>query len=215
MTGGSTGSGSGVVSGSPSSGQSGSGPTPAPPSTGAGSSGTPSPCVAGTSGATGSDEAPTGAGPTDASPRVTIGFNDIPADFAQPYTESGFTVSPTSVGWGSSTGYGNPAPFIEFISSAAGAVAGTIQVTEGGAAFGFESVDLYSSVTPIPYTFVGLRNCSTVFMETNIVPNTYGNFQTVLGQHPTSLIDTLTITLTNPAIPGGNPMGLDNIVLIP
>jgi len=35
-----------------------------------------------------------------------------------------------------------------------------------------------------------------------------------VSQHPTAIIDTLTITLTNPAAPCcENPMGLDNIVL--
>jgi hypothetical protein len=141
-------------------------------------------------------------------------FNGVPADFGHPYTESGFTVSQTSGGWFPSTTYGNPAPFIEFTAPAGSTVTGEIRVTAGGATFGFKSVDLYSSTTPIPYTFVGVRNCATVFTETNTVPNTFGAFRTVVGQHPMTIIDTLSITLTNPAAPCcANPMGLDNIVL--
>ena len=110
--------------------------------------------------------------------------------------------------------YGNPAPFIEFIAAAGNTLTGEIRVTAGGATFGFESVDLYSSTTPIPYTFVGTRNCATVFTEANTLPNTFGTFGTVMGQHSAAIIDTLTITLTNPAAPCcENPMGLDNIVL--
>jgi hypothetical protein len=165
---------------------------------------------------TGGDDAPTveDSGSTDAGRSITIMFNRVPADFGHPYIESGFTVSETSAGWFPSTTYGNPAPFIEFTAAAGSTVTGEIRVTAGGAAFGFKSVDLYSSTTPIPYTFVGMRNCTTVFTETNTVPNTYGAFRTVVARHPMTVIDTLSITLSNPAAPCcPNPMGLDNIVL--
>jgi hypothetical protein len=194
--------------------QSGSGPSGTTSSSGAGSSATPSPCGAGASGVTGGDpgdDAPT----RDASgSTVTITFSGVSADFGPSYTESGFTVSPTSGGWLPLATYGNPAPFIEFTAAAGSAVTGAIQVTAGGSTFGFESVDLYSSTTAIPYAFVGMRNCTIVFNETNTLPNTFGTFGTVVSQHPTAIIDTLTITLTNPAAPCcENPMGLDNIVL--
>jgi hypothetical protein len=54
--------------------------------------------------------------------------------------------------------YGDPPPFIEFFTPA-----GTFSVTDGGSTFGFTSIDLYSSVTEIPYTFTGLLDGNTVF----------------------------------------------------
>jgi hypothetical protein len=206
-------SGSPVLSSSTSSGVSGSGASSTSSSSGAGSSNTSttssptsSPCVAGAS-----SDAP---GSTDAGRTVTITFDGVSAGFGPTYTESGFTVAQTSGGWVPATGYGNPAPFIEFIAPAGSTVTGEIRVTAGGATFGFTSVDLYSSTTTIPYTFVGMRNCATVFTETNTVPNTFGDFRTVVSQHPTAIIDTLSITLTDPAAPCcTNPTGLDNIVL--
>ncbi len=46
-------------------------------------------------------------------------------------------------------------------------------------------------------------------------PNTFGNFATVQNPNAGTLIDTLVISLSNPAnqcCP--NPMGLDNIVVV-
>jgi hypothetical protein len=73
-------------------------------------------------------------------------------------------------------------------------------------------VDLYSSVTTIPYEITGFRDAAVVFSMTGTVPNTYGNFRTVLRSAGREMIDALIITLTNPTSIG-NPMGLDNIIL--
>jgi hypothetical protein len=87
-------------------------------------------------------------------------------------------------------------------------------VTAGGSAFGFLSVDLYSSITRIPYTITGLRNSTPVFTVTDTVPNTFGTFKTVANPHGTDAIDTLIIRMSNSPGPCcTNPMGLDNIVL--
>lgn len=80
------------------------------------------------------------------------------------------------------------------------------------ALFSFRSVDVYSSITPIPYTISGIRDFATVFVMTDTVPNTFGAFRTVTSTHATDLIDTLTIQLTNPNTCCPNPMGVDNIV---
>jgi len=80
--------------------------------------------------------------------------------------------------------------------------------------FSFRSVDLYSSTTPIPYTMTGLRNSSTVFTLADTLPNTFGNFKTVVNPNAAALINALSIVLTNAAAPCcRNPMGLDTIVL--
>jgi len=88
-------------------------------------------------------------------------------------------------------------------------------VSAGGAVFNFNSVDLYSSTTPIPYTITGFRNSSTVFTLAGTLPNTFGTFKTVVNPNAAAVIDTLSIVLTNTSgcCGNGNPMGLDTIVL--
>ena len=134
------------------------------------------------------------------------------------YSEGPFVVtfrSPTWVVW---AGFGNPQPSPVFISPADTNVTGEVQITAPGAVFALRSVDLYSSVTPIPYVIVGTRQGGKEIEIGSTLPagqvgNTLGNFRTVTNPSTGRLVDSLTITLTNPAVFGGNPMGLDNIVL--
>jgi hypothetical protein len=130
------------------------------------------------------------------------------------YSELGFSIVATSGSWTVWTRYGRPAPFIQFSAAAGSTVTGSIQVTAGGATFGFASVDFYASTTKIPYTITGSRNAVTAFTIADTLGNTFGNFRTVVNPKAGATIDTLTITLTNPAAPCcANPMGLDNIVV--
>lgn len=127
------------------------------------------------------------------------------------YTESGITVLAAAGGWQARTGFGNPAPSILFFASAGGAATGQVKVTAGGSVFSFVSIDLYSSVTSIPYVFTGLIGSTKVFSVSGTVPNTFGNFATVANPNAGDLIDTLVIELTDGV--AQNPMGLDNIRL--
>ena len=131
------------------------------------------------------------------------------------YSELGLTVSPTSGDWLAMTGYGAPAPAIVFNRLAIDpALTAEVRVTAGGFVFSFTSVDLYSSITTIPYTITGLLDSSPVFVLSGIVPNTLGNFVTVSNPNPAELVDTLVIAVTNPATPCcANPAGLDNIAV--
>jgi hypothetical protein len=90
---------------------------------------------------------------------------------------------------------------------------GAIQVTSSGLPFTFGSVDLYSSLTPIPYAITRYLDTEHVFSLQGTLPNTFGNFATLANLQANALIDRLTITLTNSV--GTNPMGLDNIVVTP
>jgi len=159
--------------------------------------------------------------PTPAPPAGTtiIGFNGLTVNGASvgSYTESGFTVLPTSGAWVVNTTYGNPAPFIEFSALSETTVTGEVRVSAGGSVFRFKFVDLYSSITTVPYTITGFRNSSRVFTFADTLPHTFGNFRTVANPNASTVIDTLRITLINelPAscVCQNNPMGLDNIVL--
>ena len=106
----------------------------------------------------------------------------------------------------------HPAPSIGFVASAGGPVTGQVKVTVAGATFSFVSVELWSSMTIIPYIFTGLLGSSEVFSASGTVPNTFGNFSTVANPNAGVLIDTLVIELTDGM--SQNPMGLDNIRLI-
>jgi hypothetical protein len=149
---------------------------------------------------------------------IVIEFNGLTVNRATvtSYTESGFTVSTSSGAWEAITTYGHPPPFIEFLADGARSVDGEIRVAAGRSTFRFASIDLYSSTTPIPYTIRGFRNSSNVFAVGGTLPNTYGGFRTVTNLYPSTVIDALSIVLTNTAAACcSNPMGLDTIVLTP
>jgi len=149
---------------------------------------------------------------------VTITFAGLTAN-GSPFTttdESGFTVSAVSGPWENLTTYGNPAPSIIFTRQASEPeTVGAAEISAGGSLFRFTAVDLYSSITTIPYTFTGLVNSTPVFTVSGVEPNTFGNFVTVSNPNAGDLIDTLRITLSNPATPCcPNPVGFDNVALI-
>jgi hypothetical protein len=131
---------------------------------------------------------------------ITIDFNGISGSDGSPFTsymESGFTVSAVTNQWLVAQSGGNPGPFIYFLAQPSDVITAAIEVTDGGMPFKFDSIDLYSSITPIPYTFVGLLNNNVVFTVSGTVPNTFGNFATVLNPDANFTIDTLEVSLTN------------------
>lgn len=144
-----------------------------------------------------------------------IGFDNVGAQGAPftTYTACGFTVTATTSNWTISTGYGHPAPFIQFTSDGGTTTSAEIMVTAGGGKFTFQSVDVYSSTTPIPYVITGIADSATVFTMQNMIGNTFGNFAVVSNPNPGVQVDTLVIRLTNPPPYISNPMGLDNIVV--
>lgn len=132
------------------------------------------------------------------------------------YLEDGFTVVVNAGSWTAVTTYGNPAPSLQFFAQSGQTVTGEVSVSVSPpATFSFASVDLYASLTPIPYTITGRRSSAEVFTLADTLPNTFGNFRTVSNPTATALIDQLIIRLTNtvPIGPGSNPMGLDNIAV--
>ena len=129
------------------------------------------------------------------------------------YSEGGFTVTPVAQSW-FFAGYGRPGPSLQFSVGANSSLDGEVRITSGGARFQFQSVDVYSSVTPIPWVFTGLLGSTTVFAVTGRQGNTFGNFVTVNSGQSSASIDTLLIRLTNTTnSAGGNPMGIDNVIL--
>jgi hypothetical protein len=118
--------------------------------------------------------------------------------------------------WYQNTIYGSPAPAVMFNRNGNEPdVLGSIGVQAvGGFDFTFSAIDLYSSVTRIPYRFIGWNNSSVVFDFSATMGNTFGTFRTALNPFVDITIDLLLIELVNPFISiGGNPMGVDNIVV--
>ena len=153
---------------------------------------------------------------TAPTPCPTVGFDDAGAAAAPvtTYTRCAFTVTANTPNWTVWTGYGRPAPFIGFMSAAGATTTGEIRVTAATGTFTFQSVDVYSSTTPIPYVITGLANSAIVFSLRSTQGNTFGNFATISNPHADAHIDTLVIRLSNPAAACcPNPTGLDNIVV--
>jgi carboxypeptidase family protein len=153
--------------------------------------------------------------PTPGNPAgsTVISFSQLSA---LPYSESGFTVVSTLAAWFAS-GYGRPGPSLQFSAPVNSTVEGEVKITAGGSMFRFSSVDVYSSITQIPYVLTGIAGSSTVFAVTGRQGNTFGNFVTVANPQSSVAIDTLLIRLTD-TVPniccGGNPMGIDNVVVV-
>lgn len=149
---------------------------------------------------------------------ITISFDGL-LDSQSPintYSESGFLIEPLNGNWFYS-GYGNPKPAIIFIRPASEVTtSASIKVTNNGNGFYFNSIDLYSSVTAIPYIFTGFLDSYKVFSVNGTLPNTFGRYKNVQNLHSEQLIDTLEITLFNPGTGCcSNPVGLDNIEVKP
>lgn len=142
-----------------------------------------------------------------------LGFDGLTAGPFTGYSACGFTVTTVTSNWVVVTTYGKPSPFVQF-TSAGTLNNGELTVTRGGATFGFESVDIYSSLSTIPYAMTGIANSAVVFSLQATQPNTLGSFATIANPDPSKRIDTLVIRLVNGAPNTPNPTGLDNIRLL-
>lgn len=130
------------------------------------------------------------------------------------YEESGFVVTATRPAWEVMGNYGNPKPAIIFKRPTTDPdLEGEVRITSREGPFTFSSVDIYSSVTRIPYVISGERKSIVGFTLSDTIPNTFGHFKTV-SSGERLLIDTLVIRVTNPATPCcANPVGIDSVVV--
>lgn len=151
---------------------------------------------------------------------AVIGFDDLPGANNDPfyfYSEDGFMVYPGGGSdWVQNIVYGKPAPSVIFNRQRGDPElwAGMFISEENARPFTFSAVDLYSSVTPIPYRFLGYREAVPVFDVYGTMPNTFGQFITAFNTDFEVEIDLLYIELVNPYVAiGGNPVGFDNVVV--
>jgi len=143
-----------------------------------------------------------------------IGFDGLAAsDTFAGYAACGFTVNATTPNWSVSTDTGRPPPFVHFTSRALSSTAGELLVT-AGARFKFQSVDLYSSTTPVLYTIIGITGSTAAFTQQNSLSTT-GDFATITNAQTALAIDALVIRLTTPATACcASVIGIDNVVLV-
>jgi hypothetical protein len=147
---------------------------------------------------------------------TTITFDPQSGANGDPFvsdTEGGFTVVPTTAGnWFQAQAFGNPAPSI-FDGPVGGPSVATIEVTDGGSDFTFDSLDESSNNGTSDFTITGSAGGTVEFTETGTFPDSGPpfNFTTFFGTDSTTPIDTLDITVN----PNGQPssVNVDNIVL--
>lgn len=158
-----------------------------------------------------------------ASGGVTVGFNGLssapPGAPLVSYSEAGFTIALAGANW---TAWGDSIVFRQ--QSQETDTTGELTITSGGGLFTFAAIDVYASITHVPFEFVGLRNGTPVYTASGTVPNPRGNFLTVMNPHPSVSVDAVVIRVTHPptpqltcpAPPGQclSPAGVDNIVLV-
>jgi len=156
----------------------------------------------------------------ESAPISVLTFEGVSAGAFAGYTQDGFDVTPASGTWFGRTTYGAPAPFVFFEGFAylEPPTAASLEVTAGGDLFTFDSVDLYSSVTKIPWEFTGFLGAVQVFSTSGELGNTFGQFENVINPSAGVEIDRLVITLTQPTNAtcptcDKNPMGPDNIAV--
>lgn len=149
---------------------------------------------------------------------AVIGFDSLGPNGAPLFVhfEDGFVVVPAGgEAWQITTTYGAPAPHIGYTRSPTQPDLSAVVLVRdlAFADFVFSSVDLYSSITPIPHRFMGFRDNLSVFDFYALTPNTFGQFRTV-SSPSSALIDLLFIEVMNPFVACcSNPVGLDNIVV--
>jgi hypothetical protein len=175
--------------------------------------GAPSTPVAPTSAAS-TDASAASSGPTALTGPCVIDFAGLQVNDAlfDRHTACGVTITTERAPWQVSTTYGSPAPFIQFKVAGATTLIGDVVLHSADGAFTFDSVDIYSSTTKIPYEITGTSRGAVAFTLTGVQGNTFGRLATILNTHAAIPVDTLRLSLTNAAAPCcANPVGLDNV----
>jgi hypothetical protein len=152
---------------------------------------------------------------------AVITFDDLPGSNGTPiapyYQEDEFWLIPHSGGdqWLKST-YGKPGPSAIFNRERGEPEqwAGMHVFPFDTDPFQFRSIDLYSSVTPIPYRFLGYFDGILMFDISGTMGNSFGQFATLTNPLAETWLHVLYVELVNPYVAfGGNPVGFDNLVL--
>jgi hypothetical protein len=128
------------------------------------------------------------------------------------YTACGFTVAASTSNWGISTSIGRAAPSAQFTSARGSTTAGELVVTSD-APFRFQSVDVYSSTTPVVFVITGIANGRTAFTLQNTLSSP-AEFVGIANAASAPAVDALVIRLATPPLSCcDTTVAVDNIAL--
>jgi hypothetical protein len=128
-----------------------------------------------------------------------------------PYTESGFTVTPTVGTWFEAHAFGNPLPSIVAGGVFGGPTADAFSVTDAGKTFTFAQLDLAPSpIGTTSYTFIGTLSGATVFAVSAVLgaPQT---FITIPSGVSGDVIDKLVVSTSLSDTSSNSSVNIDNI----
>lgn len=134
------------------------------------------------------------------------GLSGASADPLGPYSEDGFTVTPTLGKWKQSQVFGNPLPSIYASDLGPDVPFGNLEVTAGGGLFVFHSLDLHAFNSAVGYEIRGSLGGTTVFSVANSQA-AGAAFQTLTGGGGV-VIDRLTFDISSG---GPGSFNVDNI----
>lgn len=130
-----------------------------------------------------------------------------------PYTEGGFTVTPTVGTWFQGFAFGNPVPSIVAGGVFGGPATDAFSVTEGGNPFTFSALDLAPSpVGNVDYSFTGTLNGAPVFTVSAVATPPQA-FATILSGVAGDVINDLIVTTTLTDNTANASVNIDNIVV--
>jgi hypothetical protein len=129
-----------------------------------------------------------------------------------PYTEGGFTVTPTVGTWFEGHLFGNPVPSI-VAGAFGGPTTDAFSVTDGGTPFDFSSLDLApSEIGDVDYSFTGTLKGAPVFTVSGTATPPQV-FATILSGVSGDLIDDLVVSTTLTSNARDASANIDNIVV--
>jgi hypothetical protein len=128
------------------------------------------------------------------------------------YAACGFTVAASTSNWAVSATTGRPAPSVQFTSARGSTTVGELVVTSD-APFKFQSVDVFSSTTPVQFVITGIANGTTAFTLQNTVSSP-ANFVGIANAASAPAVDALVIRLSTPPLSCcDTTIAVDNIAL--
>jgi hypothetical protein len=130
-----------------------------------------------------------------------------------PYTEGGFTVTPTVGTWFEAHLFGNPVPSIVAGGVFGGPVTDAFSVTEGGSSFTFAALDISPFASDANYTFTGTLSGAPVFTVSGTALSAPAVFTTILSGVAGDVINDLVVSTTLTNITGLDSVNIDNIVV--
>jgi hypothetical protein len=135
------------------------------------------------------------------------GLTGATADPLAPYTEDGFTVSPSSGAWKEAHVFGAPLPSV-YVQDLSDAPFGALAITFAGGLFTFNALDLHANFSALGFELRGYRGGVQQFSLADGFPVSPSSVFTTIASPSSVLIDTLTLDISSG---GFGAFNVDNI----